>query len=137
MTKAPKKLSTAIKMAITDQLKAEKDKELHINMEFYHRPDYNKAVRHCEVCFAGAVMHYRHGLTASMHVLDVSYTDDWLRAFKALDQARRGSLCLALACMRLPVKGIKTQPVTPYEENPVKFRQDMRATVKYLESKNL
>jgi len=128
--RAPKKLSTAINMALADQLKAEKHPKLEVNMDDWHLP-YNGF---CAVCFGGAVMHYKHNLSVTEGVgpdFNEDFGKDWKNVYFALDSVRNGEIKDALDYMELPYK-VRDINVVEYADNRTKFRRQMRDLAKRL-----
>lgn len=149
--RAPKKLSTAINIALADQRKAEKHEDMVIAMNAWHvwpargsgnHPDlvFNK----CHVCFAGAVMHFRFALPITLHADPEDYDTfgaGWQAVFRALDYVRSGRVCRALKKMNL--LGIATPcsewdiAMPNYAEDRKGFRKTMRKVSKELKEAGL
>ena len=134
-TPCPKKLSKAIRMALIDQVAAERTEDLRIDMDLYHAPRGHS----CRVCFAGAVMHKRFDLPNDFEVTPCYFavSQDWTNVFYALNYVRMGDTLLALVEMGLSSKGIRDMKVTEYKVDRKKFRADMEKVIKKLEAKGL
>lgn len=139
----PRKLSTAITMALVDQVKAEKCSNIHINMSYWHSPSSSGI---CHMCFAGAVMHFRHNTDLNKSLNEDDQGKEWSKVYEALDCVRSGYIIWALSCMDLIniyhmtskeqsdfADNWNIQDVLPdYEDDPEEFRSILRETVKKL-----
>jgi len=128
MNKLPEKMSELIALAIKDLKACEKLSEVYeINMEFWHNPHNNK----CKVCLAGAVM--AQTLEASPYAFigpsefDDDYEEENIQAkLFALDLLRSGETKDAFTELNqeTPDKSLYRK-ITPYEDSPEKFKQEM------------
>ncbi len=140
MKKAPKKLSTAMRIALNDLRKVEKDPRYKVNMATWHSPSYPSAdasvTLPCEVCFAGAVMAKTHNLPTHVDFLDwQGMTPAWQKIFDALDEVRKGYVSDALTILGRDEEKASPifVPVTHYRVDPIQFRKDMFKIVHALE----
>ena len=145
---APTKLSEAIRMALKDQLVAEKNPELIVDMASWHYPNAGK----CQICFAGAVMHHRFNIDAYTQADPTHFDKEWSRVFRALNAVRQGYVGYALGVMKYGSRdeavkkaiglchkhGLSLHEyVTPYLKDRKKFRKQMFSIAKQLEEKGL
>lgn len=140
---APKTLSAAVRMALEDQKRAQQDPDLVVNMDYYHEP---RQGGYCLVCFAGAVMHYRHDLSLrreAWEAMDGSSSQyhgaEWERVYRALNYVRGGAIASALSIMRLDVTQAPLMVDVPQysERNPKPFRNAMEKIATQLEAVGL
>lgn len=140
MKKAPKKLSTAMRLALNDLAKVAKDKRYVIDMKSWHTPYLHD--RKCRVCFAGAVMAKTCGFNPERDFyLFESIDKGWDRIFDALDSISVGRVHVALYEMGRNIDKIydnnpdfiDNPSVIPYQVDPKQWRKDMWKIVKKLE----
>jgi hypothetical protein len=147
-TKAPKKLSEAVAMALVDMAKVEKSAKMCIDMSEWHRPANKTYQTKCSVCMAGAVMHYRGKLSVEENVAGVEqFSAPWCRVFEALDEFREGLIDDSLITMGVSdKKAYETQqkfyeesdvPNVEYEHDSLGFRKWAKEVVKFLRKRNL
>lgn len=141
MKRAPKRLSTAMRIALEDIRKVEKDSRYQVNMHFWHRPVIQETGDPvCQVCFAGSVM----AKTLNFDPRYSRYGGDegdtslaWDSVFTALDYARLGEVTAALREMHRDRFKLRSDqeliPVARYEGNPLQWRKDMFKIVHMLE----
>lgn len=144
MKRAPKRLSTAMRIALADIRKVEKDPRYQVNMHFWHRPILSgplvpggETVR-CQVCFAGSVMAKTLDYDPNKSVYGTEEAESgWDKVFTALNYAHIGEVKNALEDLGRNAEKLKPGqvyiPVFRYEENPVLWRKDMFKIVHMLE----
>jgi len=133
---APKLLSIAIIGAVKDQLKAEKNPRLIIDMDRFH---ISNEAGLCRVCFAGSHLHYQLSLRLKdTLVCNKRVPREWIQVAKALDSVRMGQVNWALTDMGLKIldnqyEVVPRYPVL-YTDDPKAFRAQMlRAAAKLQE----
>ena len=136
MKKAPKKLSTAMRMALNDLRKVEKDPRYEVNMAVWHQPYCSEKG---SVCLAGAVMAKSCGADPTNALGITAFGPDWARVFLALDWVRRGEVREAFRNLdkptgKLDVVGLGDRiSVIQYSANRKQWRKDMFKIVHKLE----
>lgn len=158
---APEKLSAAIRLALHDLEIVEKDPRYSVDMNTWHSGSRYSSDGKCHVCFAGSVMAVSREFDIN-YCMDAQGSPwDWKLVYHALDEVRRGRVSRALLYMFLlphngeDMKNIKllngfrdeivrmfflydpdlhTVQVTPYDEDPVKFKRDMEMIASRLEA---
>ena len=98
---APKTLSAAIKLALTDLGAVEKLKDVEVDMGNWHVASFkiisDGYENPCSVCFAGAVMHQTHQIPTYEGRLPLDFSPEWASVFMALDCARMHNIIAALS----------------------------------------
>lgn len=94
-SKAPKRFSTAILMALNDLALVERDKRYSVNMSQWHHPTWSGDTSVCEVCFAGSVMAKTHNAPEDRFLYHNDFPE-WENIFSALDCIRQYNLLGAL-----------------------------------------
>lgn len=114
---APRKFSAAINMALADLRKIEKDKQYKVDMDAWHRPEFDFDIPKiaasnydmfditygtaetkmefstsvvCAACFAGSIMAKTLGAKPEEDVMAGSFGKRWYNVFLALDYLRIG-----------------------------------------------
>ena len=146
MTKLPKKLSSLMRVALADLTKAERAKNVKVDMDDWIRVGHNNDLwtgkfserpkdSNCEMCFAGAVLAY--SLDRSMP-RENSSPILW-KQMCALNYVREGKVYQAL-CELNPNNAEKylkyyeyAEYVSSYESDSKKWRKDMHKIIKKLE----
>jgi hypothetical protein len=147
-TKAPKKLSEAVTMALEDMAKVEKSAKLEIEMGEWHTPANKSHKIKCGVCMAGAIMHYKGKLSVDDDVIGTEeFSVPWAKVFEALDEFREGLIDYALMTMGVGDKKAMNTYSEFYQETSIKFveyeddslgfRKWAKEVVKFLKKRNL
>lgn len=155
--KAPKKLSEAILLALSDLEQIEQNKDYVINMNKWHEPIGDK----CHVCFAGSVMVNTKKIKKNDFIFSPSYkvgqfSKIWQRVFYSLNNIRLGQIDEAIASFynknlwqvssptgenELTYNNIinfgMNENEFMYRENPQLFKDFMIDIAMYLESEGL
>ena len=155
--KAPTLLSDAIELALEDLEVVEQSDDYKVEMGEWHTPVGRESSvnSQCYVCFAGSVMAVTHQMPWGEYVESIQGVgDDWESVYRALDCIRKGFVQSALNAMN----HIKTVDwlttfmekhnfqecefsygvvVTPYHENPLIFKREMRDIAKALKKEGL
>ncbi len=148
MKKAPKKLSVAMRIALNDLRKVERDPKYKVSMSVWHEPpNRDSFAPKCTVCFAGSVMAKTCELPRDTDYYNFTFPEDWQNVFSALNKARQGKLEDALDLLGRGFRAVSkirhlfstnlyagTVEVTSYKENPVQWRKDMFKIVHELEA---
>lgn len=140
MKRAPKKLSTAMRLALHDLALVERSKKYKVNMGVWHTssplPGFNSDRKYCHVCFAGSIMAKTLKANPEDELQGVEFGQEWSDVFDALNSARKGFVSDALYDMnRDGGKFYENQNfnVESYAQNPKKWRKDMWKIVRELE----
>lgn len=136
--KLPNKFSDLIEVALGDLKAVERSKQYRIGMnQDWHSPVHRDdgEEQYCIVCFAGAVMAKTLGIADEENVTPSDFTDqDTQNKLKALDDLREGDITCAFQRMEKgkPAGLAGGFPVTSYDDNPVKFKKDMKRLAEIL-----
>lgn len=131
--------SELIESAMGDLERVENDARYVIDMTKWHEPNQRTGL--CSVCLAGAVMSRKFGPNSEVLMFGLdgeTFDNSTLAKLLALDYFRNGSVAAGLVTMGFEDNVSQARrKVTPYETNPVYFREDMRDLVKYLRNHGL
>lgn len=136
--KEPKKFSQAMRMALKDLAKVEKDPKYRVDMGAWHLA--NAYPNHkCAVCFAGSVMAKSFKLSPDEEASFTSFQGKWPSIFIALNRVRRGDVSGALRIFSGAItdKFTTVVPTVNYEKDPKLWRKQMFAIVRKLEAVKL
>lgn len=141
--KIANKPSQAIFQAVADLIAVERKPQYRINMSDYHSPENGK----CEVCFAGAVL-AQAGNDPAVYIDPAEFDSVTQHKLYALDSFRNGQISDGLSSFgvtKLPLllnpdsydgMGLSVE-ITPYEQDKVQFKKDMKKMAMELESLGL
>lgn len=161
MKSLPKKPSELIRVALADLKAVEKNEKYRVNMNVWHARGFEyerhnngvlkfdergfpiKKSEHCAVCFAGAVMACTLKVDDSSEAepIDKIFSKATTGKLLALNNFRSGYVRDGLLDMGVSHKKLEAVEsffdVTDYEDDPAKFKRDMRRLAKKLEEAGL
>jgi len=122
----PEKYSEVLRVAIADMEKCV-EQGIEIDMWQWVKKEYQGKL--CSVCLGGAAMVQ----TINEHCSDNLSTHNQDRCF-FLNDVRRNELIDAFVLAEIPSKLSENSPrITPYEQDPKQFKEDILALANYLE----
>jgi len=138
MKRAPKKLSTAMRLALHDLALVERSKKYKVNMGAWHTKSpfgFMPEPSICHVCFAGSVMAKTLKLDHDSDYSGCEFGDEWPNVFTALDDVRKGHVASAMKqmgrdCDKIPFIYYDS---TGYGTDKKQWRKDMWKIVRELE----
>jgi len=140
--KLPNKLSSLLSVALKEFLKIESDPRFEINMTAW--VEYNPRVKRCQVCFAGAALVGRCGVSrkrADVWGDDLNHVKAGSplgRKASALNELRVGDIHAAAHSLGIALpRGIHNQSVAEYAISPEGWKKDIRKLIQYLRDHNL
>jgi len=138
MKTPPQKPSALIELALKDLNVVERSKKYVVDMDEWHQLELdNNDKEMCAVCFAGAVMAKTLKAKFGKSVYPDDFEKEWENAFRALDSFREGCVSYGFRTLGLVPpdwawQWYEDNPITPYRDDPKKFKQDIRNMVKKL-----
>ena len=137
--------SRVIEMALEDLEIVEADQKYAINMMAWHepiaRPNFmfpDSYIGKCAVCLAGCVIANRFQRDRDDDLMPEDFNRSIEFRLLALDLFRTGAVDGGLRLMDIdPSEGCYALDVTAYEDNPTRFKADMRAMAAMLRNHGL
>lgn len=129
----PEKPSELIRVALADLDKIEKTPGYEIVMSDWHVPFGGR----CEVCLAGAVIASQRPTLKNEDLQPYHFPPATCGALEALNQFRMGFIEDGLCDMGIYGHRFKDMAVTPYKNDPAKFKRDLERIAKRLEKAGL
>ena len=140
MNKLPEKPSELIRLALHDLELCEQNDRYAINMDRWHVPSENK----CYVCLAGSVMAKSLNADAWNYLEPYDYIYKIKIKLLVLDEFRKGHVHKGIILLFPESFGHMRfdnlsccRDIIPYEENPIKFKQQMHKLADDLEKEGL
>lgn len=137
MKKLPNKPSALIRVALVDIEKADKLKDVVVDMGVYHSREfpYGTDPRPCRVCFAGAtLLGSAESMDGHADLMPGDFDERTEAKLKALDCFRTGAAWHALCEMGIvsPLRQNRYH-IVPYGQSPSSFKRDMNKMIARLE----
>ena len=130
----PKRMSEALRLAVSDLVEAEQSPIHVVNMEYFH----TQLDGFCHVCFAGSVIASTLEADPTTNTDERRFGYEWRQVFMFLDAVRDGDIEEAKRRFHGGGSdyygGKNTLGITKYHEDPDQFKTDMLDLADLLES---
>jgi len=131
----PKKLSDLIELALGDLIKCERSPKYKIDMGNWHHPRLDK----CFICLAGAIIAQSLNVDVKTDYYPSDFNDFTERRLNALNFLRGGNVGFAYSTLdeRRKLTHFLDRSIISYEDNPGKFKRQMRKLARDLREAGL